>query len=93
MKMKDQSNMDAGTIAALMVRFKEVRLPRTQGLLDKVNDGQKLDDGDIDFLKRVYNDSRSLRPLIERNPDYLSMITKYVDLYSEIVAKAVELEK
>lgn len=91
--MKDQSNMDAGTIAALMVRFKEARLPRTQGLLDKVNAGQKLDDADIGFLKRVYNDSRSLRPLIERNPEYLGMITKYVDLYSEIVSKAVELEK
>jgi len=90
--MKDQSNMDAGTIAALMVRFKETRLPRTQGLLDKVNAGHKLDDADIGFLKRVYNDSRSLRPLIERNPEYLEMITKYVDLYSEIVSKAVELE-
>jgi len=91
--MKDQSKMDAGTIAALMVRFKDVRLPRTQGLLEKVNAGQKLDDGDIDFLKRVYNDSRNLRPLIERNPEYLSMISKFIDLYSEIVAKAVELEK
>jgi len=91
--MKDQTNMDAGTIAALMVRFREVRLPRTQGLLEKVNGGHRLDDADIDFLKRVYNDSRSLRPLIERNPDYLEMITKYVDLYSEIVSKAVELER
>jgi hypothetical protein len=91
--MKDQSNTDAGTIAALMVRFKDVRLPRTQGLLEKVNAGQKLDDGDIDFLKRVYNDSRNLRPLIERNPEYLSMISKFIDLYSEIVAKAIELEK
>lgn len=91
--MKDQSNSDAGTIAALMVRFREVRLPRTQGLLEKVNAGQKLDDGDIEFLKRVYNDSRNLHALVERNPDYLALITKYVDLYSEIVAKAVELEK
>ena len=91
--MKDQSNRDAGTIAALMVRFREARLPRTQGLLEKVNSGHKLDDTDIAFLKRVYNDSRNLRPLIERNPDYLSMITKYIDLYSEIISKAVELEK
>jgi len=91
--MKDQSNMDAGTIAALMVRFRETRLPRAQGLLEKVNAGQKLDDGDIDFLKRVYDDSRSLHALVLRNPDYLSMVTKFIDLYSEIIAKAVELEK
>jgi len=91
--MKVQSNTDAGTIAALMVRFREVRLPRAQGLLQKVNGGQKLDDGDIDFLKRVYEDSRSLHALVQRNPDYLSMVTRFIDLYSEIVAKAVELEK
>lgn len=91
--MKDQSKTDAGTIAALMVRFREVRLPRTQDLLEKVNAGQKLDDGDIDFLKRIYNDSKNLHALVERNPDYLALITRYIDLYSEIIVKAVELEK
>jgi len=91
--MKDQSNSDAGTIAALMVRFREVRLPRAQGLLDKVSDGHRLDDGDIEFLKRVYNDSRNLHALVERNPDYLMMVSKFIDLYSEIISKAIDLEK
>lgn len=90
--MIDRSKTDAGTIAALMTRFSEVRLPRTQALLEKVNAGQKLDDADIGFLKRVYNDSRNLYGLIERNPEYLALITRYLDLYSEIVAKAVDLE-
>ena len=55
--------------------------------------GQKLDDGDIDFLKRVYNDSRNLHTLIGRNPEYLTLITKYLDLYTEIISRATELEK
>ena len=91
--MIDQSNKDAGTIAALMTRFREVRLPRAQRLLEKVNAGNKLDDDDIEFLKRVYNDSRNLHTLVERNPDYLTLITRYIDLYSEIISKAVDLEK
>jgi hypothetical protein len=91
--MIDQSNKDAGTIAALMTRFSDVRLPKTQRLLEKVNAGQKLDDSDIEFLKRVYNDSRNLHTLVKRNPDYLTVVTKYLDLYSEIISKAVELEK
>ena len=31
----EQSEKDAGTIAALMIRFKETRLPRAQRLLGK----------------------------------------------------------
>jgi len=93
MTMTDQSNKDAGTIAALMVRFREVRLPRTQRLLEKVNAGQKLDDGDIEFLKRVHSDSSNVHALIQRNPEYLSLVTRFIDLYSEIISKAVELEK
>jgi len=91
--MIDQSNKDAGTIAALMTRFKDVRLPKTQRLLEKVNAGRKLGDDDIEFLKRVYNDSRNLHTLIERNPEYLTLITKYLDLYTEIISKATDLER
>ena len=49
----EQSKQDAGTIAALMIRFKESRLPRASRLLDKVNGGDILSDYDIRFLKRV----------------------------------------
>jgi hypothetical protein len=33
----DQSEEDAGTIAALMLRMTESRLPRAQRMLEKVN--------------------------------------------------------
>jgi len=49
----EQSKKDAGTIATLMLRFNESRLPRAQRLLEKVNGGAVLSDADIGFLKRV----------------------------------------
>ena len=89
----DQEEKDAGTISALMIRMTETRLPRAQRLLEKVNDGSTLSDNDIRFLKRVFNDSRNNQSLFRRNPEFIDLISRFIDLYSEIVAKALENEK
>ena len=89
----DQEEKDAGTISALMIRMTESRLPRAYRLLEKVNDGSTLSDSDIRFLKRVFNDSRSNQSLFKRNPEFIDLISRFIDLYSEIVAKALENEK
>ena len=89
----DQSEKDAGTIAALMIRFKEYRLPRAQRLLDKVTGGETLSDEDIQFLKRVYKDGRNTQSLVKRHPEYNDLIARYISLYTEIIAKGLENEK
>ena len=89
----DQSEKDAGTISALMIRMAESRLPRAQRLLEKVNEGSTLSDSDIQFLKRVFNDSRNNQSLYKRNPEFIGLISRFIDLYSEITAKALENEK
>ncbi|MDH4018024.1 MAG: hypothetical protein OEU84_00340 [Xanthomonadales bacterium] len=89
----DQEEKDAGTISALMLRMTETRLPRAQRLLDKVNDGNTLSDNDIRFLKRVFRDSRSNQSLFKRNPELIDLVSRFIDLYAEIVEKALENEK
>ena len=89
----EQSEKDAGTIAALMLRLKETRLPRAKQLLEKVNSGGTLSDSDIRFLKRVYEDSRSSQALVKRNPEYHELISRFIDLYSEIITRGLENEK
>jgi len=89
----DQSKKDAGTIAALMIRMKEYRLPRAKRMLEKVNEGETLSDEDISFLKRVYNDSRNSAPLVKRHPEYHQLIARALDLYTEIITKGLENEK
>lgn len=91
--MMDKSDLDAGTIAALMLRFKEYRLPRAKRLLKKVDGGEILSDDDIRFLKRVYNDGRNTQPLIKRHPEYNDLVTRAIDLYTEIITKGLENEK
>lgn len=89
----EQSKEDAGTIAALMIRFKEYRLPRAQRMLDRVNGGEKLSDSDIQFLKRVYKDGRNTQSLVKRHPEYNDLIARYISLYTEIINKGLENEK
>jgi len=88
-----QSEKDAGTIAALMLRFKEYRLPRAKRLLKKVNGGEILSDEDIRFLERVYADGRNTQPLVKRHPEYNELVTRAIDLYTEIINKGLENEK
>ena len=90
MKKPDQ---DAGTIAALMQRFKEYRLPRAKRILERVNGGDLLSEQDIRFLKRVYTDGRNTRMLVKRHPEYHKLVSQAIDLYSEIIAKGLENEK
>ena len=88
-----QSELDAGTIVALMLRMTEYRLPRAKRMLVRVNKGEKLREGDILFLKRVFKDNRNNQLLIKRNPEYLEVISGFLNLYTEITTKALENEK
>ena len=89
----EQSEKDAGTIAALMLRLSETRLPRAKKLLVKVNEGESLSDSDIRFLKRVYEDSRTSQALLKRHPEYNDLVSRFIDLYTEIITKGLENEK
>ena len=89
----DQSQKDAGTIAALMIRMKDYRLPRAKRMLERVNKGEKLRDSDIEFLHRVFADARNSESLIKRHPEYHDLVARFMDLYTEIINKGVENEK
>ncbi len=91
--MMDQAEEDAGTIAALILRMTESRIPRARRMLEKVNDGETLSTSDIQFLKRVYKDNRANQALFKRNPDYHELMAEFIDLYAEIITKGLENEK
>lgn len=90
--MTDPSD-DTGIIVALAKRLETRRLPLALELKDKVDRGEKLNDFDIAFLEEVSDDMQNIRSLVDRNPDWQTIMEKMLQLYNEITAKALENEK
>ena len=88
-----KSSKDAGAIAMLVERFEKQRLPRALALKDKVDRGEVLDNSDIEFLERVFEDSQHIRPLVAKHPEWNSLVASATSLYKEITDKALSNEQ
>jgi hypothetical protein len=90
--MTDNSS-DAGVIAAIVERFEKFRLPMLLELKEKVDQGERLNDREIEFLEQVLSDADKNKALVERNPEWKDISARVIGLYNEVTAKALENEK
>jgi hypothetical protein len=84
---------DDAVLAALLERLLKVRLPRALELKKKVEGGERLADADIAFLKAALEDARDGQRYVVRNPQFHTLGAQIVQLYEEIVGRAMENEK
>ena len=84
---------DAGVISVLVERFEEQRLPRALEMKERVDQGEKLSDIDLAFLKEVFADARNMKTYIDKFPEYQSLAAQAMSLYSDISKKALENEE
>jgi hypothetical protein len=89
--MTDTSH-DPGVIHALVERLNTQRLPRALDLKKKVDAGEVLGEYDMTFLESVFQDAETIKPLMNRHPEYQQLVAKIIKLYKEIVDKAMENE-
>lgn len=88
-----ESSKDIGVLTVLAQRLVDERLPRALALKKKVDLGETLEDRDIQFLEKVFNDARMIAPILNQNPQYQDIAARMVQLYKEITQKALENEK
>lgn len=93
MDQVDQSERDAGTLAARMLDLEEIPLPGALETLNKVNGAELLSDRDIRLLIKVYEESRANESLVERQPESEGLTCRCFDLYTEIINKGLKNEK
>ena len=88
----NESEKDTGVIMALLKRLEQQRLPAILALKNKVDQGEQLEDHDIDFLKQVFADANKVKPMIDKHPEYQDLLAQLISLYKEITTKALENE-
>ena len=88
----NESN-ESAIIQVLADRLTKQRLPRAISLREKINDGEILNEFDIVFLEEVFEDVKQIRPLIDNHPEWQSLAAKVMNIYTEIMQKAMENEK
>lgn len=84
---------DDAVLQTLLDRLLHFRLPRALALKKRVDAGQCLTDADIEFLKVALEDAQSGKQYVARNPEFHRLGTQIVQLYGEIVNRAMENEK
>ncbi|KDM89633.1 hypothetical protein [Photobacterium galatheae] len=88
----DSKEKEAGILQALAERMESQRLPRALAMKKRVDDGETLNELDIQFLKEVLDDAQRIMPLVERHPEWQSLAASLINLYQEITRKALENE-
>lgn len=89
----DKNPADEIVITALAKRFNEERYPRALHLEKRVNAGETLTEHDMVFLETVLNDAKYILRLSDKYPEYQEIMTKVIQMYSDITKKALENEK
>ena len=84
---------EEGVITAILERMEEQRLPRAIDLKAKVDQGRVLDDLDIAFLDRVFEEYEEMKPLLERHPEVDDLAGRIMALYHAITAQALANEQ
>ena len=93
MAMNDISIKHAGILQSMIEEFETHRLPRLLSLKDKVDNGETMNDGEIEFLSKVIDDANRTMHMTATHPELHEFCLHVVHLYKEISEEALENEK
>ncbi len=80
---------ELGITMAILERFEKQTLPELLWTKDRVEKGELLTDGDMELLERILKNAESVKERVDKYPEWQSLYAKAVNLYEEIIAKAL----
>lgn len=84
---------DTAIIQVVLERFEKQRLPRIVEIKKKTDNGEILNEFEIEFLSNAIHDARALLPVLERHPEYEPLLSQVIHYYKEVTDRALENEK
>jgi len=84
---------EIGTIHVLLERLAKERIPRLLEIKHYVDEGECLQDLDIEYLEQSLKDANANRQHYVSFPEYVDIASNVVRLYHEITERALENEK
>lgn len=91
--MGDSSKKEEGIIQMLLERYQEQRLPRLLDIKENVDQGQTLNEFDLEFLEQVLSESQQNKHLVDDHPEFQDLFMRGIALYKEITEQALENEQ
>jgi len=86
----NHTEKELGITMALLERFEKQTLPELLWVKERVQKGELLTDGDMEFLEQVLENTGDVKNIIDTQPDYQNLYAQAINLYEEIIAKALE---
>ncbi len=84
---------DLGIAMTLLEKFNEETLPKALEIKHRLDQGERLDHWDIEFLEQYFKRAEEIKPLVDRHPEYQELYARGVHLYKQITDQAVQNEK
>lgn len=91
--MDEQEERELGITVVMLKQFSEKTLPEVLWIKEKLDKGECLSEGDIEFLQRIFENAQKVTAATENYADYQALYSKAIELYEEITAKALENEQ
>jgi len=83
---------DRELLCTLLEQHEKHTMPRILDIRQKVENGEKLNDVELNFLHDVFADIQRIEPMIHRHPEYQVLFSRTVDLCKDISSRAAENE-
>jgi hypothetical protein len=68
-------------------------LPRIFALRDRLEQGERVSDEDIRYLRESFSDAMQSKPVFDRHPELAQVGAKIVTLYRDMSLKALDNER
>lgn len=90
--MSTQQIDDTGIIQVILERFEKQRLPRMIEIKQRLDDGYKLNEFELEYLSEAVHDAKALLPFLERHPEYEPLLSRVFHYYKIISDETLDNE-